>query len=76
MRTTVNIDDDVLRAVKELARMRGDTIGATLSDLARTALRPSTRTPPSIRNGVPVLPPRPGAAIVTPDVVRSFQSER
>ncbi|MDH3424758.1 MAG: type II toxin-antitoxin system VapB family antitoxin, partial [Gemmatimonadota bacterium] len=31
MRTTLNIDDDVLRAAKEIARLRGNTAGAILS---------------------------------------------
>ena len=75
MRTTVNIDDDVIRAVKELARLQGGTIGEVLSALARSAL---AREAPekSIRNGVPVLPMRPGAGIVTPDMVRRFHMDR
>lgn len=73
MRTTLNIDDDVLRAVKEMARLRGSTAGATLSELVRAALE--RERPPvdvSVRNGVPVLPPRPGAGIVTPATVRAL----
>lgn len=38
MRTTVNIDDDVLLAAKGLARRDGSSIGAVLSDLARKGL--------------------------------------
>lgn len=38
MRTTLAIDDDVLLAVKERARREGRTVGAVLSELARTAL--------------------------------------
>ena len=38
MRTTVNIDDDVLLAAKGLARRDGSSIGAVLSDLARRGL--------------------------------------
>lgn len=72
----MNIDDDVLRAVKEVARMRGNTIGETLSELARTALSTKSPARSGIRNGVPVLPARPGAAIVTPDMVRHFHDER
>ena len=76
MRTTINIDDDVLRAVKELARMHDQTIGAALSGLARRALEAHTPEAKAVRNGVPVLPARPGAAIVTPDMVRHFHAER
>ena len=60
MRTTLNIDDDVLQAAKELAAVRGLTAGRVLSDLARTALAPDR--PVRMRNGVPLLPPRPSGA--------------
>ena len=71
MRTTLNIDDDVLRAVKEIAKLRGNTAGAILSELARESLeRGRARPGPEIRNGVPLLPAAPGAGIVTPANVR------
>ncbi len=38
MRTTLDIDDDVLEAAKSLARQSDRTAGAVLSDLARRAL--------------------------------------
>lgn len=38
MRTTLDIDDDVLVAAKEIARRRNRTAGQVLSDLARAAL--------------------------------------
>lgn len=38
MRTTLDIDDDVLRAAKERARAEGKTAGKVLSELARLAL--------------------------------------
>jgi hypothetical protein len=56
MRTTLDIDDDVLQAAKELAAMRGMTAGQVVSELARRALSPSGT--PRVRNGVPVLPRR------------------
>ena len=74
MRTTLNIDDDVLRAIKEIARLRGITTGEVLSELAREALRPDDLGPESpLRNGVPLLPDRPGVGIVTPDVVQRLR---
>ena len=42
MRTTVNLADDVLLAVKERARREGRSAGEVLSELAREAL---TRDP-------------------------------
>ena len=38
MRTTLEIDDDVLETVKDLARQSDRTAGAVLSELARRAL--------------------------------------
>lgn len=38
MRTTLDIDDDVLAAVKDLARHSDETAGRVLSELARAAL--------------------------------------
>ncbi len=57
MRTTLDIDDDVLQAAKELANSRRTTAGKVLSDLARKALEPGGRRT-TLRNGVPVLPRR------------------
>ena len=39
MRTTLDIDPEVLQAAKELARQQRRTAGEVLSDLARQALR-------------------------------------
>jgi hypothetical protein len=38
MRTTLDIDEDVLRAAKELARRERKTAGAVISELTRRAL--------------------------------------
>ena len=56
MRTTLDIDADVLQAAKELAEHRGTTAGKVLSELARKALTSKTRA--AVRNGVPLLPRR------------------
>ena len=59
MRTTLNLDDDILQIAKQLAQQRGSTTGQILSALARQALEP--KTPPKMRNGVMVFHPKPGA---------------
>jgi hypothetical protein len=41
MRTTLDIDDDVLQAARELARRERKTAGAVISELARRALSAS-----------------------------------
>jgi predicted transcriptional regulator len=74
MRTTLNIDDDVLRAVREIARLRSNSAGAILSELARESLeRRQPDEAREVRNGVPLLPARPGAGIVTPEAVRRLE---
>ena len=60
VRTTLDIDDDVLQAAKELAASRASTAGKVLSDLARKALQPARTL--RVRNGVPLLPRRPAGA--------------
>lgn len=58
MRTTLDIDDDVLQAAKELADVRGSTAGKVLSELARKGLAPAAAAGPTTRNGVPLMAPR------------------
>ena len=41
MRTTLNIDDEILEAAKLIAGERNLSVGAALSELARRGLRPS-----------------------------------
>lgn len=57
MRTTLDIDDDVLQAAKELAQARGSTAGKVLSELARRGLTPASSAA-TTRNGVPVMASR------------------
>ena len=45
MRTTLNIADDVLQAAKERAWREKRTTGEVISELARSALTASPRTP-------------------------------
>jgi len=54
VRTTLDIDVDVLQAAKEIAAGRRMTAGQVLSELARKGL--GTGRAARIRNGVPVLP--------------------
>jgi hypothetical protein len=74
MRTTLNIDDDVLAAAKKIAATERKNVGTVISALARQALRPvpSSRT---TRNGIALLPVRAGASIVTSELVRQLQEE-
>ena len=43
MRTTLTIDDDLLAAAKTIARDRSESIGKTISELARRGLNATPR---------------------------------
>ena len=74
VRTTLDIDDDILQTAKELAAMRRTTAGRVLSELARKALEPDR--PSRTRNGVPVLPRRPsGSTRPTMKLVNALRDE-
>jgi len=75
MRTTLDLDEDVLQAAKELAVTHGVTAGKMLSILARKALTPIGPVP-KVRNGVPLLPRRPaGAPLLTLKFVNELRDE-
>jgi hypothetical protein len=74
MRTTLAIDDDILNAAKELAAIEHKTVGQVISSLARRALSPS-ESGRSTRNGIPLLPVRPGSPRVTSELVRELLEE-
>ena len=73
MRTTLDIDEDILGAVKELAAQEKKTAGKVLSDLARKALCPSADNEPEYRNGFRLVP-RSGK-IVTSELVNRLLDE-
>lgn len=74
MRTTLAIDLDVLQAARELAEVRGETLGQVVSALARKGLEapaPSGR----VRNGVPLLARRRGRPKATMKLVNELRDE-
>lgn len=74
MRTTLDIDEDVLLAAKELAALQKSTAGRVLSELARRSLSPSNAAS-DVRNGVPLLPERPGERPVSMAMVNRLRDE-
>ena len=68
MRTTLTIDDDVPAAAKRLAARQNKCVGEVISALSRQALNPAI-TQRQIRNGVPLLVVRAGAAPMTQPLV-------
>ncbi len=73
MRTTLNIDEDILMAAREIAKRKGISIGRALSDLARQALTPESAT--DTRNGVPFFPRQEDAGVVTLELVNQLRDE-
>lgn len=75
MRTTLNIDDDVLGATQELAKSQKRTTGQVISDLVRQALRAPVSASGAER---PVLGFRPfpaRGALVTNEIVDKLRDE-
>jgi hypothetical protein len=72
MRTTLQLDDDVLAAARVLADERAVSLGAAVSELARRGLRGA-----GLRRerGLPVLDVGPDSPIVTPEMVRDALDE-
>lgn len=65
MRTTLDIENDVLQAARALADARGVSVGAALSELARRGV--AARTPLRSRNGFPVFEVSEGSPSFGPD---------
>lgn len=74
MRTTLDLDAGVLQAAKKLAALYGTTAGKVLSDLARKGIAP-TGPERKVRNGVPLLPRRPGGPIMTMKLVNGLRDD-
>lgn len=72
MRTTLELDDDVINTARELARAEGKSIGAVVSDLARRGLMPARVDHDGRR---PVIRAAAGAAPITPEMVRRALDE-
>jgi hypothetical protein len=74
MRTTLDIDEDVLRAAKEIAELHRKTAGQVVSELLRKALYPAPSAQ-AVRNGVPLLTRRPGAPVLTMELVNQLRDD-
>lgn len=72
MRTTVDLDEDVLRTAKQLAHENEQSLGRVLSDLVRKGLAPAPQKL-RFRNGVALLPSKPGAKPITAELVKELR---
>jgi hypothetical protein len=75
MRTTLEIDDDVMQAVREMARLKNQGIGRTISELARRGLMPDGSPVRELQFGIPVWKHGPAAVAVTSEMVRNLADD-
>ena len=77
MRTTLQLDDDVLDAARVLARQRRLSVGAVISELVRQALRrpAGLEKPPSERSGLPLLPINTSGCVVDLSLVNQLRDD-
>jgi hypothetical protein len=73
MRTTLEIDDDVLQAARSVAAAENKNIGKALSELARRGLAPQGRS--KTRSGFPVFDVPADAPPITIEHVRAALDE-
>jgi len=74
MRTTLDLDEDVLGIAKQLALEKRISTGKVVSDLMRRALAP--KKAPRTRNGVLLLDRKPGSKPITLELVNRLRDEK
>jgi hypothetical protein len=73
VRTTLQIDDDVLEDARSIARAEGRSLGAVISELARRSLKPVGITR---KDGRPVFDvPKDAPTVRFEDVARALEEE-
>jgi len=73
MRTTLTLDDDVLELAARQAKLRGVSLGRTVSDLLRRGL--SAPTPAQDKDGIVIFRLPADSPKVTTDDVRRLETE-
>jgi hypothetical protein len=74
MRTTLEIDDDVLSLVKDIAAHRQQSIGKVISERVRASFQYKEETP-LYRNGLRVIQRPPGTPPVTMEMIEKLREE-
>lgn len=72
MRTTLELDDDVVAAARELAAGERRSLGSVISELARRGLTPARV---EVAGDLPVIRVPHGAPPITPEMVRRALDE-
>lgn len=73
MRTTINIEEDILCAAKDISLREGVTLGKALSELARLGLEKRGGTVKK-RDGIPVFPKK-SDKVVTMEFINQLRDE-
>lgn len=73
MRTTVDVEEDVLSAARDIASRRGVSIGRVISELAREGLLSGPRR--AERNGIPLFELGEAPASVSLEIVNRLRDE-
>ena len=71
MQMTLTIDDDVIASAEAMAQQQNKSVDEVISDLARMSI--DLARPRQTRNGIPVLPKKPGSAPVTLELVNALR---
>ena len=71
MRTTLDIDHDILLAAKSIAAKQGKSIGRIISDLVRKALVPASSE--KVKNGIPLFDVKNSVDLISFDLVNKLR---
>jgi hypothetical protein len=72
VRTTLDLDEDVVLAARELAAAERRSLGSVISELARRGMTPASV---SVDDDLPVIRVPAGSAPITPNMVRRALDE-
>lgn len=72
MRTTLDIDDDMLAVARVRAREKGISVGAAVSEVMRRGLRVPIR---KSKRGFPVFDLPPGGPVITSEMVMRYRDD-
>lgn len=73
MRTTLDLDEDIVAVAREISEADGISLGRAISLLARKGLEP--RPHGRVRNGVRLFDPKPGAPKPTLELINRLRDE-
>ncbi|MGL4312404.1 MAG: hypothetical protein ACRCSO_00305 [Sphingomonas sp.] len=77
MRTTLDIDEDILAFARAKAEQDRASMGQIISELARKAIQASASQgqPVEFRNGIQLLPAREKPAVITMELVNRLRDD-